>query len=182
MIKIYKEEEIQKIIDNVSELYDKVYKDSSTEKGHLKNRINNSLKLKRNTIILTEEQDGQIIGVLFGFDFKKENWWAEQIIDILPEGINWFENSFELNELFVDNDFQDRKVGHDLLSYLSNTRFDYVLLSVKKSNEKAIHLYNKFGYESIQKGDFYFKNITVPFKIMCKNNKSNYLEERNTWN
>lgn len=173
MIKIYKEEEIQKIIDYVSELYDKVYKDSITEKGHLKNRINNSLKLKRNTIILTEEHDGQIIGVLFGFDFKKENWWAQQIIDTLPKEINWFNNSFELNELFVDCNFQGRKVGYDLLSYLSNSGFDYILLSVKKTNEKAIHLYNKLGYESIEKGDFYFKNGTEPFKIMCKNNKSN---------
>lgn len=169
-MKVYKRDEIYDIIDQVSGLYDEIYRRELQKPHSLKRRIESSLSLNLSPMIITVECEGQLAGFLFGFDFRKENWWAKQVNRILPKGIDWYHHSFELNELCVAKDYREKGIGYQLMSYLATTEYDYLLLSVRSTNTPAIALYAKLDYQLIQE-EFQFEGSEPRFHIMYRQNQ-----------
>ncbi|MBF0777659.1 GNAT family N-acetyltransferase [Streptococcus cuniculi] len=165
MQKVYKDAEIYEILDQVSDLYDEMYRHEIQESHSLKRRIENSLSSNLHPLIITEELDGQLLGFLFDFDFKPENWWAKQVDKILPPKMDWYRHSFELNELCVKEQYRRKGIGYQLMDYLSSTDFDYILLSVRSANTKAMSLYTRLGYQVLH-DHFYFEGGHTLFHIM----------------
>lgn len=149
MIQVYREQEIPAVIDSVLEIFSQHYDQEETET--LRWRIGESVGVGLNSLVLTWSEDNRTAGFLFGFDFRPENWWAQQVSPFLPEGTDWFTNCFELNELAVHPNFQNRGFGRELLEALAND-FPYrnTLLSVEQGNDSAIHLYEKLGFEVLK--------------------------------
>lgn len=147
-ILVYREQEILPLIDSVSEVFSQHYDREETE--FLRWRMEKSIGVGLNSLVLTWIEDGRTAGFVFGFDFRPENWWAQQVRRFLPDGIDWFTNCFELNEIAVHPDFQKRGIGRTLLEALA-TDFTYqnTLLGVKQDNEPAIHLYEQVGFEAL---------------------------------
>ena len=92
--------------------------------------------------------NNRIIGVLYGIELLQDNWYANQIKPFLSENYDWFNKSLELNELFVDTEFQHLGVGSALMKKVENLElYKTIILSTEKDNNAvALDFYNKLGY------------------------------------
>ncbi|MER0123415.1 N-acetyltransferase family protein [Streptococcus sp. ZJ93] len=170
-MKTYKDDEIYDIIDQVSALYDTIYCDEIEEPHFLKKRMENSLAAQLHPIIVTEECEDRLVGFLCGFDFKESNWWAQQVDKVLPKQIEWYHNSFEINELCVAESYRRKGIGYQLMNVLSTTDFDYSLLSVRSDNAPALALYKKLNYQLLH-ADFCFEGGHILYHILYKEHSS----------
>ncbi len=66
----------------------------------------------------------------------------------------------EIDNIKVEEAYQDKKIGTKLMSYLISiaieNRVDNITLEVRKSNNKAIHLYKKFGFHEVAIRKYYY--------------------------
>ena len=152
MIKVLNEEEMIKYLDELAEIYKLAIKSTDDSVNFLKERIKNSINSNLNTVIVVAMEDEKIVGFVYGFDFKPETWWAVQIAPSLPkEEFDWYENTFELNELMVLPEYQSKGYGKLLMNKIRDD-FNYsriLLGTAKNNNDKVINFYKKLGYEII---------------------------------
>lgn len=98
-------------------------------------RANGSADIEGNRIFLAEE-DGEVIGYLFG---KVER--SEKMSSVMPEGTPYF----EVEELYVVPERRSRGVGGELFRYAEQVlspEAEYMLLSTATKNWRAIlHFY-----------------------------------------
>lgn len=66
----------------------------------------------------------------------------------------------EINNIKVEEEYQNKGIGTKLMSYvISIAIIEHVInitLEVRKSNEKARHLYHKFGFNEVALRKFYY--------------------------
>ena len=98
-------------------------------------RANERADIEGNRIFLAEE-DGEVIGYLFGKCFKSENMRS-----IMPEGTS----CFEVEELYVIPSCRSQGVGAELFRFASENvkeEAEYMILSTATKNWRAIfHFY-----------------------------------------
>ena len=67
---------------------------------------------------------------------------------------------FHIANIAIHPDYQDQKLGtrfmENILSLKENCA--YAILEVRESNQRAIHLYRKFGFQTIMKRPRYYRN------------------------
>jgi ribosomal-protein-alanine N-acetyltransferase len=86
------------------------------------------------------------------YHILRNRLYIVEINNIVAGYILWLERKkyFRLYSLAISNDFQNRGLAKKLLEYsfekLSNDNKDFSL-EVKVSNESAINLYKKYGFE-----------------------------------
>lgn len=100
------------------------------------NKVNDLSKIIDNKLqsIKVYELENNILGFIEILDLKDE-------IDII--------------NIIVDKNHRNKKIGSQLLEYvIKNNQYKRFILEVKISNEAAINLYKKFGFEikGIRKG------------------------------
>ena len=110
-------------------------KDWEAENSCYGYRANERADIEGNRIFLAEE-DGEVIGYLFGHGFKSENMRS-----IMPEGTS----CFEVEELYVIPSHRSQGVGADLFRFASEKvkeKAEYMILSTATKNWRAIfHFY-----------------------------------------
>ena len=98
-------------------------------------RANEKDDIEGNRIFLAEE-DGEVIGYLFGAPFESKNMKA-----VMPEG----SRCFEVEELYVVPRFRSKGIGRALFAFAEDTVkdvADYMVLSTATKNWRAIfHFY-----------------------------------------
>ena len=79
-----------------------------------------------------------------------------------------------ITNLSIHPDYQNRKLAHCLLLKMIETcykeKIKYITLEVRKSNEKAIHLYEKFGFKSLGLRKKYYQDNNEDALIMWSEN------------
>lgn len=118
MIKIFRNQAIFNIQEESSDLYQKVFEVSDEVKDGFCYRLKISVESHKNPIVIAFYEDKHLVGAIFAFDFLSENWWAQQVGAYLPQGIDGYPHTCELNELFVDKDYQGQGIGSLLLEGL----------------------------------------------------------------
>lgn len=112
----------------------------------------------------------------FGESLGEEMFNRELTSNILAEYYCYLENDIivayisswasgtnsEILNFCVSKDFQNKGIGSELLKYLlvkqKSDGIIYCSLEVRKSNEKAINLYKKFGFKESHVRKAYYKN------------------------
>ena len=98
-------------------------------------RANEKDDIDGNRIFLAEE-DGEVIGYLFGAPFESKNMKA-----VMPEG----SRCFEVEELYVVPSFRSKGIGRALFAFAEDAvkdAADYMVLSTATKNWRAIfHFY-----------------------------------------
>ena len=98
-------------------------------------RANEKDDIEGNRIFLAEE-DGEVIGYLFGAPFESKNMKA-----VMPEG----SRCFEVEELYVVPRFRSKGIGRALFAFAEDAvkdAADYMVLSTATKNWRAIfHFY-----------------------------------------
>ena len=74
MIKVLtlKQQSVQ--AEELAEIYKQATNMSDQQSRFLITRIMKNVNL--NPVILTKTLDNRVVGFVYGFDFKEENWWA----------------------------------------------------------------------------------------------------------
>ena len=66
----------------------------------------------------------------------------------------------EIDNIKVEEEYQGKGIGTKLMSYLVSiaieNKVDNITLEVRKSNDKAIHLYKKFGFHEVAIRQYYY--------------------------
>lgn len=79
-----------------------------------------------------------------------------------------------VTNLSVHPDFRNKKLAHRLLlasiDECYKEKIKYITLEVRKSNEKAIHLYEKFGFKSLGLRKKYYQDNNEDALIMWSEN------------
>ncbi|MBJ8350270.1 GNAT family N-acetyltransferase [Streptococcus zalophi] len=177
MIRIFKDKEILRILEPISELYQEVFQVDDEAKALLVWRIKKSINNKKNPIVIAYfSDDNELLGGVFGYDYLKDNYWAKQVNPYLSDDYDWYASTFEVNELFVKQDTQGQGVGGQLLNALiASVSQDNLLLSTMAfHNEPVIAFYKHHGFRVLLE-QFKFKNSNQIFSILgYQKNKSNY--------
>ena len=105
-------------------------------------RANQRTDIEGNRIFLSEE-NGEVVGYLFGHVFRSENMRS-----VMPEG----SPCFEVEELYVVPALRSRGIGKALFQYAAEAvrgEADYIVLSTATKNWRAIfHFYlDELGME-----------------------------------
>lgn len=70
---------------------------------------------------------------------------------------------YEIDDFKVEDDYQNQKIGQALLKYLidkaKKLNMVNITLEVKKTNEKAIHIYHKYGFKKVAIRKDYYDGI-----------------------
>ena len=68
----------------------------------------------------------------------------------------------EMYNFAVLPEFQNKRIGTEILKYIidyyKNNNCESIILDVKESNLKAIHIYEKFNFKTISIRKAYYKN------------------------
>jgi GNAT superfamily N-acetyltransferase len=112
--------------------------------------------------------DGRVLGFAYGYTSVPGGWWRETVVARLDgaDAGYWFDDCFELAELAVVPECQQRGLGrrlHDLL--LNDLRHRTSLLSTQMENEPATRFYYRLGW-TVVVSDFVFPNRPHPYFIM----------------
>ena len=66
----------------------------------------------------------------------------------------------EIDNIKVEEEYQGKGIGTKLMSYLVSIaiekKVNNITLEVRKSNDKAIHLYKKFGFHEVAIRKYYY--------------------------
>ena len=113
----------------------KMSEDWTAENSCYGYRPNDKSDIEGNRIFFAEE-DGNVVGYLFGNVYKSENMQA-----VMPKGTSYF----EVEELYVIPERRSRGIGERLFKYVENTvknEAEYMVLSTATKNWKAVfHFY-----------------------------------------
>ena len=146
--------------------------------------------MKNNICILKEFKEGiidQLVNIYYS-SFNKFNfriWSSQDFIDLINNGTNIFyslsqnkitgfvavsfnEEFSEIISIAVENDYQRRGIGSNLLNYIIN-RPDFVgnlIIDVAINNEEGIKFYESFGFKIIGKRKKYYLIKKVKDKII----------------
>jgi ribosomal-protein-alanine N-acetyltransferase len=146
--------------------------------------------MKNNICILKEFKEGiidQLVNIYYS-SFNKFNfriWSSQDFIDLINNGTNIFyslsqnkitgfvavsfnEEFSEIISIAVENDYQRRGIGSNLLNYIIN-RPDFVgnlIIDVAINNEEGIKFYESFGFKIIGKRKKYYLIKNVKDKII----------------
>ncbi len=97
-------------------------------------------------------------------DVKGDNPFLKKIYD--DKGYILFETIYdriEISDFLVEEEFRDQKIGSKLLEYLINyakdNHFVNITLEVKKDNNRAIHLYQKYGFKEVAIRSKYYDGV-----------------------
>lgn len=167
MIKLIKYNEIDNYAEQIKNVYELAFNYSKEDSEFLLQRIKNSFDNNLNTVILVYIENEEVVGFVFGFDFHVNNWWAKQIHSRLPLNRNWYDNTFELNELAVLPKKQNQGLGRKLMLNLIETINNKLILlsTAQNNNEKVINFYHSLGFVNLIE-DFQYENLAYGKSII----------------
>ncbi|MDO4712254.1 MAG: N-acetyltransferase [Peptostreptococcaceae bacterium] len=168
MIRKIEVSELTKFGERIKEIYMKSLGYSHEAADFLLTRIRKSEENDLHPIILGSFDKEEPVGFIFGFDFHPDNWWAGQIDGRLPKDHDWYEDTFELNELEILPSHQKQGRGRRLLEALFEQmpHKQALLGTAKENNEHVIRLYESLGFEIVidsfrYEGDIYGNSLIM---------------------
>lgn len=163
--------EMDLYVPAIKQIYREALGYSEDAADFLITRIRKSDEGGLHTILLGAFEGERLAGFVFGFDFAPQNWWAQQIDARLPNDLDWYKSTFELNELAVDPRMQGKGIGRALMEQLLGAiPHQSVLLGTKKhKNDHVIRLYKRLGFEIViddfrYEGNLYGTSLIMGWK------------------
>ncbi|MDO4798941.1 MAG: GNAT family N-acetyltransferase [Bacillota bacterium] len=163
--------ELDRYGDSIRKIYEEALKFSPAASEYLLTRIRKSAENSLHPIVLLSFYGDRPVGFVFGFDFAPQNWWAQQIDSRLPRDFDWYDSTFELNELAVLPSHQKQNRGlHLMRELLDQMPHRHALLATKKEdNDHVIRFYRALGFDVViddfrYAGDVYDLSLILGWK------------------
>jgi GNAT superfamily N-acetyltransferase len=115
---------------------------------------------------------GPIIAFAYGFHGENGQWWHDVVRGALSaaggRGYSqaWLSDAFEVAEVHVHPDHQQRGIGRAIVLALTNPRLERTaVLSTQDSDSTARRLYRRLGFADLLTG-FSFPGTDPPYAVM----------------
>ena len=141
------------ILDELTELYVKVYAEPPYNSGSLYSREDFVARTTRQAanqdfaISWARSSDGELVGYSFGFLFAAGRWWAGNASPPPSEVLE--SPKFAVIELIVDAMWRGRGVGKDLLGEVLKQRTEKFAILTADPDAPARRIYERWGWEQI---------------------------------
>lgn len=118
--------------------------------------------------LLTAEQNGRLLGFVYGYISRPGQWWHDRVTPALEPGLveQWFKNSFVLVEFAVRPSAQGQGVGSRLYDAIHNDVPQPMALTMTNQDENpAVNFYLNRGWQVLDEG-FRFHDGDAPRLIL----------------
>lgn len=132
----------------ISNIYREAYGHTDEAAARFAKDFARGMETQKGASCLVGEIDGEILGFLYGYDLGPNNWWPQQIAEVMNElgHAEWFEDAFELAEIEVDPAVHGQGLGGALLdTQLDSMPQSRALLATHPENP-ARALYRRKGF------------------------------------
>ncbi|MBU7596099.1 GNAT family N-acetyltransferase [Streptomyces sp. P38-E01] len=112
--------------------------------------------------------EGRLVGFVYGLPNSRNQWWSSVVEPyLLRNGASgWLDRSFTITELHVHPAFQQRGVGRELITRLTDAAAEpRSLLSAVEAESPARALYRRLGYRDLATG-VSFPSAATPYVVM----------------
>lgn len=154
-------EQIEKNKEEILKIYNEAYSYTDDKEGDfLFERFKDSFGKDLNSIFLACFVREKIVGFIYGFDFKKDNWFYKEVIDQIKDKMDT-ENVFEFNEICVLKKYRRKRIGTFLIETLKkNIKAKKIIFCTEKNNndESSINFYKSLESKIIV-DNFHFKSF-----------------------
>jgi ribosomal protein S18 acetylase RimI-like enzyme len=105
-------------------------------------------------IALSDEDE--VLGMIYGYKGEAGQWWHDAVARAVDRETarTWFTDTYEVVEVAVHPDYQDRGVGAALVRRLLEGRTEATSVLSTRSDSRAHILYSRLGFEVINEMRF----------------------------
>ena len=121
---------------------------------------------------LSVTDEGRRVAFAYGFPGRSGQWWHDVVEVALTAahgervGSAWTADSFEIGEVHVSADHQNKGLGRSLVTNLCTGRLERTaLLSTRDAATPARHLYRSLGFRDLLT-TYHFPGSHEPYAIM----------------
>ncbi|WP_407561529.1 GNAT family N-acetyltransferase [Streptomyces sp. 184] len=111
---------------------------------------------------------GRLAGFVYGMPNNRVYWWSTVVQPYLRAvgEDRWLDDTFVITELHVHPAFQQRGIGRELITRITDTAAEpRSLLSAIDAESPARHLYRQLGYRDLA-GRVVFPGAPSPYVVM----------------
>ena len=109
-----------------------------------------------------------VVGMTYGYRSERGQWWRDAVARQLDRGARrrWLDSAYELVEIAVHPDFQNRGIGALLVEQLLSGRPEATCVLSTRTDSRAHELYARLGFEMLK--EMRFTPGGKPFYVMGK--------------
>ncbi|MBU3870443.1 GNAT family N-acetyltransferase [Streptomyces sp. 4503] len=111
---------------------------------------------------------GRLVGFVYGMPNDRTHWWSTVVQPYLRAAgqDDWLDDSFVITELHVHPDFQDRGIGRELITTITDGADQpRSILSAIDTESPARALYHSLGYRDLAR-PVLFPSAPSPYAVM----------------
>lgn len=113
-------------------------------------------------------EEGRLVGFVYGMPNDRTQWWSTVVHPYLRQEGNddWLSDAFAITELHVHPAFQNRGIGRELITTLTDTADEpRSILSAIDRESPARALYRSLGYRDLARR-VQFPSAPSPYVVM----------------
>ncbi|MFE7751670.1 GNAT family N-acetyltransferase [Streptomyces sp. NPDC057428] len=112
--------------------------------------------------------DGRLVGFVYGLPNHRTHWWSTVVEPYLRAtgSDDWLDDSFVITELHVHPEFQQRGIGRELITTITDAvGLPRSILSAIDTESPARALYRALGYRDLAR-QVLFPSAPKPYAVM----------------
>lgn len=123
-------------------------------------------KALRTTDVLADDEWSALYKNLMSFSYPTYDTYVFEVDGIVVAYISYWQEKKLIKMLYVLPEYMNKGIGSKLIKYVLDAYQDEMTIGVKPTNEVALHLYQKFGFEIFSKEEFDTSGIYYPHYIL----------------
>ena len=123
-------------------------------------------KSLRATDELSDEDWASLYKNLMSFSFPTYDTYVFELEGNVVAYVSYWREKKLIKMLYVLPEFMHRGIGSKLIKYVIENYQEEMTIGVKPTNEIALHIYQKYGFEVISKEDYDTSGIYYPHYIL----------------
>lgn len=129
-------------------------------------------KSLRTTDELSDEYWASLYKNLMSFSYPTYDTYVFEIDGKVVAYISYWQEKKLIKMLYVLPEYMNKGIGSKLIKYILETYLEEMTIGVKPTNEVALHLYQKFGFEIFSKEEYDTSGIYYPHYMLKRKNSS----------
>ena len=123
-------------------------------------------KALRSTDVLADDEWSALYKNLMSFSYPTYDTYVFEVDGIVVAYISYWQEKKFIKMLYVLPEYMNKGIGSKLIKYVLDAYQDEMTIGVKPTNEVALHLYQKFGFEIFSKEEYDTSGIYYPHYIL----------------
>ena len=123
-------------------------------------------KSLRTTDDLSDDDWASLYKCLMSFSYHTYDTYVFEVEGEIVAYVSYWAEKKLIKMLYVLPEYMNKGIGSNLIKYVLDTYSEEMTIGVKPTNEVALHLYKKFGFEVFSKEEYDKSGIYYPHYIL----------------